>query len=80
MRTHVVEGMVSTIEKIAEDVGLTEDEYMLALAFSMAILMEHKGTNLMDINININKLTLVVGLRENSAGNPPKKEGNNSVH
>lgn len=78
MRTHVVEGMVSTIEKIAEDVGLTEDEYMLALAFSMAILMEHKGTNLMDININ--ELTLVVGLRENSAGNPPKKEGNNSVH
>lgn len=78
MRTHVVEGMVSTIEKIAEDVGLTEDEYMLALSFSMAILMEHKGTNLMDININ--KLTLVVGLRENSAGNPPKKEGNNSVH
>lgn len=74
----LLRGMVNTIEKIAEDVGLTEDEYMLALAFSMAILMEHKGTNLMDININ--ELTLVVGLRENSASNPPKKEGNNSVH
>ncbi|EHN8829350.1 TPA: hypothetical protein ACJIWA_002186 [Enterobacter bugandensis] len=78
MRTHVVEGMVNTIEKIAEDVGLTEDEYMLALAFSIAILMEHKGSNLMDIDIN--ELTLVVGLRKNGAGNPPVKEGNSSVH
>ncbi|HCM9444494.1 MULTISPECIES: hypothetical protein [Enterobacter] len=78
MRTHVVEGMVNTIEKIAEDVGLTEEEYMLALAFSMAILMEHKGSNLMDIDIN--ELTLVVGLRKNGAGNPPVKEGNSSVH
>ncbi|WP_150144000.1 hypothetical protein [Enterobacter bugandensis] len=78
MRTHVVEGMVNTIEKIAEDVGLTEDEYMLALAFSMAILMEHKGSNLMEIDIN--ELTLVVGLRKNGAGNPPVKEGNSSVH
>ncbi|AUJ80817.1 hypothetical protein [Enterobacter cancerogenus] len=78
MRTHLVEQMVNTIEKIAEDVGLSEDEYMLALAFSMAILMEHKGTNLMDININ--ELTLVVGLRKNSTGNSPEKEGNSSVH
>lgn len=78
MRTHVVEGMVNTIEKIAEDVGLTEDEYMLALAFSMAILMEHKGSNLMDIDIN--ELTLVVGLRKNCEGNPSVKEGNGSVH
>lgn len=78
MRTHLVEQMVNTIEKIAEDVGLSEDEYMLALAFSMAILMEHKGTNLMDININ--ELTLVVGLRKNSAGNSPEKESNSSVH
>lgn len=78
MRVHVVEGMVNTIEKIAEDVGLTEDEYMLALAFSMARLMENKGSNLMDIDIN--ELTLVVGLRKNGAGNPPVKEGNSSVH
>lgn len=78
MRTHVVEGIASKIEKIAEDAGLTEDEHMLALAFSMSILMEHKGSNLM--NIDINELTLVVGLRKNSAGNPPTKEGNSPVH
>lgn len=78
MRVHVVEGMVNTLGKIAEDVGLTEDEYMLALAFSMARLMENKGSHLMDIDIN--ELTLVVGLRKNGAGNPPVKEGNSSVH
>lgn len=70
--------MVNTIEKIAENVGLTEDEYMLALAFSMAILMEHKGSNLMDKDIN--ELTLVVGLRKNGAEKPPVKEDNCSVH
>lgn len=78
MRVHVVEGMVNAIEKIAEDVGLTEDEYMLAFAFSMARLMENKDSNLMDIDIH--ELTLVVGLRKNGAGNPPVKEGKSSVH
>lgn len=78
MRTHVVEDMVNTIEEIAVNVGLTEDEYMLALAFSMAILMEHKGSNLMDIDIN--ELKLVVGFRKNGAEKPPVKEDNSSMH
>ncbi|MBU9857466.1 hypothetical protein [Rahnella bonaserana] len=56
MRTQVVENLVNTIEKIAEDTGLSEDEYLLALAISMATLMKRKGSNLMDIDIN--ELTL----------------------
>lgn len=52
MRTQVVENLVNTIEKIAEDTGLSEDEYLLALAISMATLMKRKGSNLMDIDIN----------------------------
>lgn len=56
MRTQVIENLVNTIEKIAEDTGLSEDEYLLALAISMATLMKRKGSNLMDIDIN--ELTL----------------------
>lgn len=56
MRTQVVENLVNTIGKIAEDTGLSEDEYLLALAISMATLMKRKGSNLMDIDIN--ELTL----------------------
>lgn len=56
MRTQVVENLVNTIEKNAEDTGLSEDEYLLALAISMATLMKRKGSNLMDIDIN--ELTL----------------------
>ncbi|PBI79948.1 hypothetical protein A9993_09430 [Rahnella victoriana] len=78
MRTQVVEKMVNTIEKIAEDTGLSVDEYMLALAVSMTALMKHKGSNLMDININ--EMTLVVGLRKNPSETPPESESSASVH
>lgn len=56
MRTQVIENLVNTIEKIAEDTGLSEDEYLRAQAISMATLMKRKGSNLMDIDIN--ELTL----------------------
>lgn len=78
MRTQVVEKMVNTIEKIAEDTGLSEDEYMLALAASMAALMKHKGSNLIDIDMN--DLTLVIGLRKNPSETPPESESSASVH
>lgn len=78
MRSHVVNAMISTISKAAEDAGLSQHEMMLVLASTMAELMENMGSNLMDVSMD--EKTLVVGLRKNDATTDSDDSSKASVH
>lgn len=62
MKANNVDNLIHTISMAAEEAGASQNEMMLALAFTMAGLMEQMGSNLMDVKMD--DRTLVVGLRE----------------
>lgn len=48
MKANNVDNLIHTISRA----GASQNEMMLALAFTMAGLMEQMGSNLMDVKIN----------------------------
>lgn len=61
MRMQVIETMVNTIEKIAKDNNVSEDEYRFTLALLMVETMQHQDRNPMYIVMD-HDLTLMKGL------------------
>lgn len=61
MRKHIVETMVNTVEKLAEDSRLSEEEYRFALALLMMEQMQRQNNNPMKI-VMAEDMALSIGL------------------
>ncbi|HEY2455537.1 MAG TPA: hypothetical protein VGI71_23545 [Scandinavium sp.] len=77
MKANKIDMLINTISRAAEDSGVSQNEMMLALAYTMAGLMEKMGSNLMDVKMD--DRTLAVGLRD-STGTSEKPAGRPAVH
>jgi hypothetical protein len=76
MRGYVIDIMINTILKAAENARMEQDELMTAMSSVMAGILEDVGSNLMDIDLG--DVRLVVGLRKNTPENTPDSDV--SVH